>query len=154
LVERLLLVAEPPAVTGVCDAKSAYAVVAPLLVNKTVEHFVAVALNRKHRVMNVEILTSGSDSYTVVDARQVLSWALRQGATGAAAIIVAHNHPSGDPTPSTQDRGVTRLLKRACDVVGISLLDHLVIGGLDYTSLAETTPDLFAPAVSYSANVI
>lgn len=74
----------------------------------------------------------GSDSQTIVDPRRVMRPAVQ---LGAPAVIVAHNHPSGDPTPSEADVDVTRRLREAGDVLGIRLLDHLVIGDGTFRSV-------------------
>jgi len=88
------------------------------------EHFVLVALDRRHRMISAAVLTIGSAPATVVDVRQVLVTALRADAT---AIIVGHNHPSADPAPSNEDINVTRRLRAGCDAVGVVLLDHIVV---------------------------
>lgn len=97
------------------------------------EELHAMYLDRRNRPLAVRVLTRGSDAYTVVDPRQVYQVAVR---LGAAAVILAHNHPSGDPTPSVQDLDVTRRVQRSGKVLGIRLLDHLVVGS-HVVSLAE-----------------
>lgn len=91
-------------------------------------------LDRRYRVVAHRRLTCGGPDHTLVDPRQILRVALR---LGAHAVILAHNHPSGDPEPSSQDREVTRRLARAAREVGVSVLDHLVFGRDSYVSLAE-----------------
>jgi len=131
LLPRLLAVCEPttsyPA--AIRCAEDALPVVRAHLDGRTTEAFCVVAMDRKHRPIGSTVLTTGNDSACIVDPRQALAWALRQGSHGAAAIIVAHNHPSGDPTPSTQDHEVTRRLRRACDAIGVAFLDHVVVAG-------------------------
>lgn len=83
-------------------------------------------LDRRQRPIAYRRLTSGSDSHTIVDPRQILRVGLSVRASG---VIVAHNHPSGDPEPSLEDIRATRRLRDAGDAVGIALVDHLVIGG-------------------------
>lgn len=78
-------------------------------------------------------LTHGSDAFTVVEPRQVFRYAV---GLGASAVILAHNHPSGDPTPSAQDREVTTRVARAGALLGLPLLDHLVAGDGAWVSLA------------------
>ena len=98
------------------------------------EELHALYLDRRHGVLGLRRLSVGSPSATVVDPRQVY----RPGvALGASAVILAHNHPSGDPEPSAQDREVTRRVVQAGRVLGVPLLDHLVIGGERWVSLAE-----------------
>ena len=91
------------------------------------EHFAVLGLTKRNRQLGCEILTTGNDQFTVVDPRQIYSWALRRGRCGAAAVIVAHCHPSGDPEPSEQDIKVTLRVSQAGGVLGIPLLDHLIL---------------------------
>ena len=98
------------------------------------EQLHALYLDRRRRPMGLRHLTTGSDRYTVVDPRQIFRPALR---VGAHAVVLAHNHPSGDPEPSTQDEEVTRRCATAGRVLGIAVLDHIVVGGTSWTSLAE-----------------
>lgn len=98
------------------------------------ESLSAIFLDRRRRVVGAKTLTRGSDGFTVVDPRQIFRVAIEMG---AVAVIMAHNHPSGDPTPSSQDRDVTERVARAGRVIGIPLLDHIVLGANGrYTSLA------------------
>ena len=99
-----------------------------------VEQLVAVYLDRRRRVIGTRVLTRGSDQFTVVDPKQIYRHAVEMG---ASAVLMAHNHPSGDPTPSSMDKEVTRRVASAGRVIGIPLLDHVVIGGSRWTSLAE-----------------
>jgi len=98
------------------------------------ESFFAVLLDVRHRLMAVHVVSTGSIDGTPVHPREVFSPAIRDG---AAAVIVAHNHPSGDPAPSAEDRLVTDRLRDVGRLVGIDLLDHLVVGGERYYSFAE-----------------
>ncbi|TNE85092.1 MAG: DNA repair protein RadC [Deltaproteobacteria bacterium] len=91
-------------------------------------------LDRRHTVLAHRVLTRGGPDHTLVDPRQILRTAVRLGAVG---IVLAHNHPSGDPEPSHQDREATRRVARAAREVGVKLLDHLVFGDHGYVSLAE-----------------
>jgi len=138
LLNRLLMVAEPGPDQTMCGPDDAHAIMAPLVAGYPEEHFAVAALDSRKRVIAAEVLTIGSAAHTVVDPRQVFRWALLQGKSGAAAIIIAHNHPSGDPTPSVSDRQVTRRVAAAGRTLGIELLDHIVVGsGGNYASLAE-----------------
>ncbi|MCK6506208.1 DNA repair protein RadC [Myxococcota bacterium] len=112
----------------------AWRFLAPRMEDAEVEELHAIYLNRRRRLLAHRALTRGSDSHTVVDPRQVFRAAVE---LAAAAVIVAHNHPSGDPTPSEADAEVTRRLAAAGRVLGIPLLDHLVLVRGGYTSLAE-----------------
>ncbi len=91
-------------------------------------------LDRRRRPLALRALTRGSDAYTVVDPRQVFRVAV---AVGASAVILAHNHPSGDPEPSSQDVRITERLAQAGNVVGVPLVDHLVLGSPEFRSMAE-----------------
>jgi DNA repair protein RadC len=98
------------------------------------EHFIAVSLNGAHDVMDVRVVTIGLVNKSQVHPREVFSDAI---AARAAAIIVAHNHPSGDLAPSREDLKVTRRLKEAGEVLGIPLLDHIIFHGDKSYSLAD-----------------
>ncbi|MDF2927308.1 MAG: repair protein RadC [Paenibacillaceae bacterium] len=100
----------------------------------TKEHFVCLFLNTKNHVIGQETVSVGSLNATVVHPREVFRSAIQRS---SAAIICAHNHPSGDPTPSHEDIELTKRLAAAGDIVGIELLDHLVIGDQRYISLKE-----------------
>ncbi len=99
-----------------------------------IEKFWALNLNRKNRLLRCVEVTSGTATASLVHPREVFRAAIR---SGASALIVAHNHPSGDPAPSRADIQVTRQLREAAKVVAIDLLDHVVIGkpGADPQSL-------------------
>lgn len=117
----------------------------PQMRSLPVEELHALYVDRRNRPIGQRRLTRGSDGFTVVDPRQVFRPAIEMGAAG---VILAHNHPSGDPTPSSMDREVTRRTANAGRVLGVRLLDHLVIGGTDWISLAESgeLPELPPPS--------
>ncbi|EMQ2082897.1 RadC family protein [Yersinia enterocolitica] len=98
------------------------------------EEFVVLFLDNQHRLIAHETLFKGSVSHTEVHAREVVKSCLRHN---AAAVILAHNHPSGYAEPSDADRRITTRLKQVLDLMDIRLLDHLVIGGMDIVSFAE-----------------
>jgi DNA repair protein RadC len=98
------------------------------------EHFVCLFLNTKNQVMGVETLSVGSLNASIVHPREVFRAAIQRS---SAAIICAHNHPSGDPAPSPEDIQVTDRLVEAGQVVGIDVLDHLIIGDQKFVSLKE-----------------
>jgi DNA repair protein RadC len=99
------------------------------------EHFVVVLLTTKNQVIDVITVSIGSLSASIVHPREVLKPAIQ---ASAAALVVAHNHPTGVPTPSPEDLQFTRRLARCCDLVGIRLLDHVIVGDGNYESLRET----------------
>ena len=98
------------------------------------EQFIVILLNGKNKVVGTEIISEGSLSSSVVHPREVYASALLHH---AAAIMVAHNHPSGDPKPSDEDREITSLLSQSGKVLGIPLVDHIVIGDGTYYSFLE-----------------
>ena len=90
------------------------------------ESFYAVYLNRSLKIKGFMKIGQGGLTNTVADPRLVLIGALESLSTD---IIIAHNHPSGNPSPSTEDRNLTKRMKAACDLLDIGLLDHIIIGG-------------------------
>jgi DNA repair protein RadC len=98
------------------------------------EHFVVVCLDTRNSVLHKQILYVGSLNTTHVRVAEVFREAIKRN---AAAIIVAHNHPSGDPSPSPEDVTVTRQIGQAGELLSIELLDHLVIGDQRFVSLRE-----------------
>ena len=102
------------------------------------EHFVIVLLNRKNGIIGINTVSVGDLSSSIVHPREVFKPAI---VAGAASIILAHNHPSGDPKPSLVDVRVTKRIKEAGDILGIEVLDHIIIGDGCYESLKAR--DLF-----------
>lgn len=100
------------------------------------EVFIMVTVDTKHRVTGIFEVSRGSLSSSLVHPREVFKRALLMN---ASKIFVAHNHPSGDVTPSQDDIAITKRLKEAGEVLGVSLLDHLIIGDTSekYYSFAE-----------------
>ncbi|EOY5724091.1 DNA repair protein RadC [Enterobacter cloacae] len=98
------------------------------------EEFTALFLDNQHRLIAHDTLFTGTINHTQVHPREVVKAALKHN---AAAILVAHCHPSGLAEPSDADRRITERLKQALDLVDIRLLDHLVVGGMDIVSFAE-----------------
>ncbi|MCJ0930725.1 RadC family protein [Virgibacillus halodenitrificans] len=98
------------------------------------EHFVVLFLNTKNQIIHRQTIFIGSLNASIVHPREVYREAVKRS---AASIIVAHNHPSGDPTPSQEDIQVTRRLTESGKMIGIELLDHLIIGDRKFVSLKE-----------------
>lgn len=98
------------------------------------EHFAALFLDSKHRVLKFERLFSGTVDSAAVYPRVVVQRAI---ACNAAAVVFAHNHPSGCCEPSQADRNITRQLKEALSLIDVRVLDHLVVSRSDWVSLAE-----------------
>ena len=99
------------------------------------EHFKAIFLNTKHYVIAVETVSVGSLNSSLVHPRELFKSSIKRS---AAALILAHNHPSGDPTPSQEDIEITRRLVEVGNIIGIQVLDHIIIGDDGYVSLKET----------------
>jgi DNA repair protein RadC len=95
-----------------------------------------VCLNIKHQILSTKVLTVGTPTETLAHPRDIFGLALR---SGAARIIIAHNHPSGDISPSKDDIALTRQLLQGATVVGLPVLDHLILGQGNYRSLRQTT---------------
>lgn len=107
---------------------------APRLATVEKETFYTLHLDSKNRLIREEAISTGTLTASLVHPREVFRNAIREA---AASVIVAHNHPSGDPSPSAEDLEVTSRLHAAGEVIGIPLLDHIVIGAGRYVSLAE-----------------
>ncbi|KFN11087.1 RadC family protein [Paenibacillus macerans] len=98
------------------------------------EHFVCLFLNTKNHIIAQETLSIGSLNASIVHPREVFRAAIK---CGSASVVCAHNHPSGDPTPSAEDIRMTNRLCEAGEIVGIDVLDHIVIGDGKFVSLKE-----------------
>jgi DNA repair protein RadC len=98
------------------------------------EHLVAFDLNARHQVLERRVVHIGSLTGVEVHPREVFRGAL---INAAAAMIIAHNQPTGDPAPSRQDIELTRRLREVGDLLGIAVLDHVVVAADGYISLAE-----------------
>lgn len=98
------------------------------------EHFKAILLNTKNHVISIEDISIGSLNSSIVHPREVFKPAIKRS---SASVILVHNHPSGDPTPSREDIEVTSRLVNAGNVLGIAVLDHVIIGNNSILSLKE-----------------
>jgi DNA repair protein RadC len=98
------------------------------------EHFKVILLNIKNHVISVEDISVGSLNSSIVHPREVFKPAIRRS---SASMILVHNHPSGDPTPSREDIEITRRLIEAGKILGIEVVDHVIIGNGIYISLRE-----------------
>src|SRR6476646_8157206 len=116
-------------------AGDAAAYLMPRYCGREIEQFGIVLLDTKYRVLRTAILASGTLNSTIVQPREVYRAAT---SGGAAAIVVFHNHPSGDPTPSPEDVDLTRRLAAAGLLLGIDLVDHLILGERRYWSFKES----------------
>ncbi len=112
--------------------------------NDAREHFVAIYLDGRHRAIADAVVSIGTATASLVHPREVFQPAI---AVGACALLIGHNHPSGDPTPSSEDLDVTRRLAEAGRLLGVTLLDHIVWsrdGG--FRAIREIHAELFAAA--------
>jgi DNA repair protein RadC len=106
----------------------------PLLRDLRREVFKVILLDAKHTILREATVSEGSLTLSIVHPREVFNLAVRES---AAAVVFLHNHPSGDPQPSAEDRELTTRLVAAGDVLGIRVLDHLVVGDRAYVSFAD-----------------
>jgi len=104
------------------------------LMKETKEMFITLHLDGKNRIIALDLVSIGSLNQSIVHPRHVFSTACL---TNAAAIICVHQHPSGDPSPSSEDLSITRRLKEAGEIMGIKVLDHIIIGDGQYLSFVE-----------------
>ena len=119
----------------VIDSARAVAGIIPASVREAKkEHFVVLCLNARRQLTHQETVSIGTLSASLVHPREVFSPAI---SAAAAAVVVIHNHPSGDPTPSAEDRDVTRRLQRAGELLGIPLADHVVVSATGFFSFRE-----------------
>lgn len=107
------------------------------------EHFVAVFLNGRHEPVAFQVVSIGTATASLVHPREVYQPAV---ALGACAVILAHNHPSGNVEPSVEDRSVMERLARAGELLGIALLDSVIVTADGHRSMRESEPRLFAAA--------
>lgn len=99
------------------------------------EHFVVLLLDTQNQIIGIHTVTVGTLDASLVHPREVFKPAIL---ANASSVLLAHNHPSGDPTPSAEDRSITRQLRSAGELIGIDVLDHVVVGdGSRYVSLSE-----------------
>ncbi len=131
---RRSLAVAPSARVQLLHPKEAAAYLMPAFSGRAAEQFGVVLLDTKHRVLRTTVVAVGGLNHTAVEPRDVF----REAALGgAAAVLVFHNHPSGDPSPSPDDISLTRRLAAAGELLGIDLVDHLVLGDVRYCSLKE-----------------
>src|SRR3990167_7162410 len=99
------------------------------------EHFYVLCLNARRQLLKVELVSVGTLSASLVHPREVFSAAISSGAAAAGAM---HNHPSGDPSPSAEDREATRRLQRAGELLGIPLADHVIVSESSFFIFRES----------------
>jgi DNA repair protein RadC len=126
---QALPVAEPAS-----GADAVLAALQGLLDGRREEHFAVVALDARRRILAAELVSHGTLTQSLAHPREVFRSAIK---LGAAAVVVGHNHPSGDPTPSPDDHLVTRRLRECAELLAIPLLDHWVLGRGRHYSYAQ-----------------
>ncbi|ALA58013.1 JAB domain-containing protein [Nitrospira moscoviensis] len=134
---RVMLVKESGVTAGdvrISDSQKAYRLLHPLFDGLDREHFMVVGLDAKHAVIGINTVSIGSVTLSIVHPREVFKPLILMN---ASAVILAHNHPSGDSTPSPEDRALTRRLKDGGELLGITVLDHVVLGEDRYYSFAD-----------------
>ena len=104
--------------------------------HKKQEHLVALYLNTQNQIIRQQTIFIGSATRSIAEPREILHYAIKHMAT---SLILVHNHPSGAVSPSRNDDHVTKLVKEACDLMGIVLLDHLIVSHSSYFSYREKT---------------
>lgn len=104
------------------------------MLGETREHFFCVHLDNRNQIRMMDVVSIGDHSSTLVHPREVFKSAIR---AGTVAIVVGHNHPSGDPEPSAEDIAVTRRLSEVGRLIGIPILDHVVVGQQTHVSMKE-----------------
>lgn len=125
---------EPGEAVAVRSPKEAATIFIPSLRYQEKEHFMAAHLNTKNQIIAIETISIGTLNASLVHPRELFKTAVKNS---SAALIVAHNHPSGDPEPSKEDLQLTRRLKQAGELMGIDILDHLIVGGERFISMKE-----------------
>ena len=129
---RRSLAHAPSARLRIRGSEDAAAYLMPRFGARGVEQFGIMLLDAKHRVMRTAVLSVGTLNSSIVEPREVFREAAIGGAT---AIVIFHNHPSGDPTPSPEDVALTRRLVAAGSLIGIDVVDHVVLGDARFCSI-------------------
>lgn len=133
---KRVLQARPPEYTIISDPSLAAATLAQDLMWQDTERFAVLLLDVRHRLLGTHVISIGSATETIAHPREIFREVIRRGAN---RLIIAHNHPSGNLTPSTEDLQLTRQLLQAGQFLALPILDHLILGDGDYCSLRQTT---------------
>ena len=118
----------------ICSPKDVYALMYPKMREQKKEKFITLCLDTKNQVLKEEVVSIGSLNASIVHPREVFKSALMES---SASVIIVHNHPSGDPSPSREDIMVTEKLVEGGKLLGIDVLDHIIIGDGRYVSLKD-----------------
>ncbi len=133
LARRLETFVEEPK-RKICSPKDVYALMYPKMREQKKEKFVTLCLDTKNQVLKEDVISVGSLNASIVHPREVFKAALMES---SASVIMIHNHPSGDPSPSKEDIMVTEKLIEGGKLLGIDVLDHIIIGDGRYVSLKD-----------------
>jgi DNA repair protein RadC len=131
---RRTLSQSPPRRAPLASPREVAAYLLPRFGGGEVEQVGVLLLDARHRLLHARVLTRGTVDASPVHPRDVFREAT---VAGAAAVVVFHNHPSGDPTPSGEDVALTRRLCRAGELMGIDVIDHVILAGSAYCSMRE-----------------
>lgn len=140
-VRELSVTYRPHPSGAIADARSlltsrnAVAILQPMLEHQAQEVFVILLLNMKYKLIAAHEISRGGLNETTVDPRVIFRAALL---VNSPALILSHNHPSGDPAPSEEDLTTTRRIVAGGEILGIDVVDHLIIGDRCYCSLKDT----------------
>lgn len=110
------------------------AIVRDELIESDREKFLCFHLDGKNRVLNYEVVSVGSLNSSIVHPREVFKAAIK---SNAASVIFLHNHPTGDPNPSSDDLAITKRLVESSKILGIKIIDHIIVGDDSYFSFSE-----------------
>jgi len=116
------------------SAKDVFEYAVQRLPNSDKEQFMILHLDSKNRIIKDEIISIGILNASIVHPREIFKSAIKESAN---AIILTHNHPSGDPTPSEDDLEITRMIFQTGEIIGINVLDHVIIGDTHYSFKEE-----------------
>ncbi|HII91440.1 MAG TPA: JAB domain-containing protein [Methanosarcina sp.] len=133
LARRLETFVEEPK-RKVCSPKDVYTLMYPKMREQKKEKFITLCLDTKNQILKEEIISIGSLNASIVHPREVFKSALMES---SASVIMVHNHPSGDPSPSREDIMVTEKMVEGGKLLGIDVLDHIIIGEGRYVSLKD-----------------
>ena len=117
------------------SSRDSYNILVTYFLTKNAEEFYVIFLNTNNRVVSVQSVSNGGITSTVVDSRIIFKKALELSTV--TQIIIAHNHPSGNCTPSEADKKLTQKIKEAGQFIDIKLLDHIIVGANQYFSFAD-----------------
>jgi len=116
------------------SSNDAYEAVRDWFLDKDREEFVVIMLNVKNKIIGISSISVGSLTSSLVHPREVFKPLILHN---AAAVILSHNHPSGDPTPSQDDINITSRLKEIGEIMGIKILDHIIVGDGKFISFLD-----------------